>query len=82
VEALAVRWRPRWVAFLGLTAYRTATGQRRAAVGEQAGRLGPARVWLLPNPSGLNAGWQLPALAEAYGELRARARDDGPAGQR
>ena len=74
VAALAERVRPRYVAFLGLTAYRTATGEKRAGVGEQERRLGPARVWLLPNPSGLNASWQLPRLAEAYGALREAAR--------
>lgn len=70
VEALAERVAPSWVAFLGMTAYRTATGERRAPVGPQDRRLGPARVWLLPNPSGLNASWQLPRLAEAYAALR------------
>ncbi|MDP9101437.1 MAG: mismatch-specific DNA-glycosylase [Actinomycetota bacterium] len=76
VEALARRWRPGWVAFLGLGAYRTATGHRAAAVGPQPGRLGPARVWLLPNPSGLNASWQFPRLAEAYSTLRRAALGD------
>lgn len=74
VAALAERTQPAFVAFLGLTAFRVATGRRRAAVGEQDLRLGGARVWLLPNPSGLNAGWQLPRLAQAYAELRAAAR--------
>jgi double-stranded uracil-DNA glycosylase len=73
VEALAARVAPRWVAFLGMTAYRTATGDRRAAVGPQDRRLGPAGVWLLPNPSGLNASWQLPRLAAAYADLRRAA---------
>ncbi len=70
VTALAEQVAPRWVAFLGMTAYRTATGERKAAVGPQERRLGPAGVWLLPNPSGLNASWQLPRLAEAYAALR------------
>lgn len=70
VEALAQQWRPRWVAFLGLTAYRVATGERRAVVGRQERLLGEAPVWLLPNPSGLNASWQLPRLVEAYAALR------------
>ena len=74
VEALAERVAPRWVAFLGVTAYRTATGDRKAQVGPQERRLGPSGVWLLPNPSGLNASWQLPRLAEAYGALRGAAR--------
>jgi TDG/mug DNA glycosylase family protein len=73
LEALAEQVRPRYVAFLGLSSYRVATGERRAAVGEQARWVGPARTWLLPNPSGLNASWQLPRLAEAYGALRAAA---------
>jgi len=81
---LARRERPRWVAFLGLMAYRTATGERRASVGPQDRRLGPAGVWLLPNPSGLNASWQLPRLAEAYGALRdvALSAPPGPARSR
>lgn len=69
VAAVAERWQPRWVAFLGLTAYRAATGRRGAVVGRQPERIGPAGVWLLPNPSGLNASWQLPRLADAYAEL-------------
>ena len=78
LAALAERVRPRWVAFLGLTAYRVATGERRAVVGPQDRRVGPAGAWLLPNPSGLNASWQLPRLAEAYEALR-EAADTPPA---
>jgi TDG/mug DNA glycosylase family protein len=70
VEALAVRCQPAFVAFLGLTAFRVATGNQRAVVGEQDLTLGGSRVWLLPNPSGLNASWQLPRLAAAYRDLR------------
>ncbi|MDX6198756.1 MAG: double-stranded uracil-DNA glycosylase [Actinomycetota bacterium] len=66
---LTERWQPRWVAFLGMTAYRVATGHRKALVGQQAELLGGRPVWLLPNPSGLNASWQLPRLAAAYAEL-------------
>jgi len=73
LAALAEQHRPRWVAFLGLSSYRVATGERKAAVGPQDRTIGPSRVWLLPNPSGLNASWQLPRLAEAYGELRQAA---------
>ena len=74
VAALAERWQPQWVAFLGMTAYRTATGRRTAQVGPQDEQLGGCRVWLLPNPSGLNASWQLPRLIEAYEALRLAAR--------
>ena len=70
LERRADRVRPQWVAFLGLTSYRTATGERSASVGPQPRVIGSARVWLLPNPSGLNASWQLPRLAEAYAALR------------
>ena len=73
LERLADRVRPRYVALLGLTAYRTATGERRAVVGPQPRTVGGASTWLLPNPSGLNASWQLPRLAEAYAALRAAA---------
>ena len=75
VAALAERWQPRWVAFLGMSAYRVATGLRKATVGPQPDRLGGVPVWLLPNPSGLNASWQLPRLAEAYAELRTAAEE-------
>lgn len=70
VAALATRHHVSWVAFLGLSAYRTATGDRGAGVGPQNRLTGTARTWLLPNPSGLNASWQLPRLAQAYAELR------------
>jgi TDG/mug DNA glycosylase family protein len=73
VAALATAFEVAWVGFLGLTAYRTATGDRRAQVGPQDRLTGTARTWLLPNPSGLNASWQLPRLAEAYAALRKAA---------
>jgi double-stranded uracil-DNA glycosylase len=69
LAALAERWQPQWVALLGMSAYRIATGRRTAGVGPQEERLGGRPVWLLPNPSGLNASWQLPRLAAAYREL-------------
>jgi TDG/mug DNA glycosylase family protein len=69
------RWRPRWVAVLGLGAYRVAFGSPRAVVGPQDRRIGAARVWVLPNPSGLNASWTAPRLAEAFQELRLAARE-------
>lgn len=69
----AHEWEPRWVAVLGLGAYRTAFDDRRATTGPQARRIGPARVWLLPNPSGLNAHHTVATLGAAYGELRVAA---------
>lgn len=64
------RFEPRVVAFLGLGAYRVAFGRRKAEIGEQAERIGDAKVWLLPNPSGLNAHYQLKDLAALYARLR------------
>ena len=81
LQTLAADVRPAWVAFLGLGSYRTATGDRRAQVGPQERTVGGARVWLLPNPSGLNASWQLPRLAEAYAALR-EASGEGRAAAR
>lgn len=77
VTQLAQRYQPRCVAFLGLSAYRVAFGRPRARVGMQAELIGPATVWLLPNPSGLNASYQQPALTAAYRALREAAY--GPA---
>jgi TDG/mug DNA glycosylase family protein len=65
--------RPRTVAILGIGAYRTAFRRPKAAPGEQAERLVDARLWVLPNPSGLNAHYQLPDLVEVFGELRRAA---------
>lgn len=73
LTALVERWRPAYVAFLGLSAYRSAFGRTRATIGAQPEPVGPARVWLLPNPSGLNAHYQQPELASAYAELRGAA---------
>jgi TDG/mug DNA glycosylase family protein len=58
------------VAVLGVTSYRIAFGRPGTAVGPQDEPIGPARAWVLPNPSGLNAHYQLPALAEVFAELR------------
>ena len=64
------RYRPQWVAVVGLGAYRAAFGRRTALIGPQEERLGPARLWLLPQPSGLNANHQMPELAKAFRALR------------
>jgi TDG/mug DNA glycosylase family protein len=70
VVALAASLEPRFVAYLGLTTYRVAFGRPSATVGEQSDPTGPARTWVLPNPSGLNAGWSHDRLTRAYAELR------------
>ncbi len=66
-------WQPEIVAFLGLHAYRVAFGRPKAAVGRQQERVADAVTWLLPNPSGLNAHYQLPDLVRLYGELHTAA---------
>jgi TDG/mug DNA glycosylase family protein len=61
---------PAWLAVLGVGAYRAAFGHAAARPGPQPERIGTTRVWLLPNPSGLNAHHQLPDLVERFGQLR------------
>ena len=63
---LVSRERPRVVAVLGLTAYRTAFQRPKASAGRQADDLGPAELWVAPNPSGLNAHETLDSLAASY----------------
>lgn len=75
LERKVRRFRPRWVAVLGLGAYRTAFGRPRATVGLQPERIGSAGLWVLPNPSGLNANHQLPDLARMFRELRLAATE-------
>jgi TDG/mug DNA glycosylase family protein len=67
------KYAPRWVAVLGLGAYRSGFERPLAKVGRQAERIGSARLWVLPNPSGLNANYQLAALTEMFIELRIAA---------
>jgi TDG/mug DNA glycosylase family protein len=57
---------PRVVAVAGITAFRTAFGERRAQPGRQAAGIGDAELWVVPNPSGLNAHATIETLAEAY----------------
>ncbi|MEW2408613.1 G/U mismatch-specific DNA glycosylase [Streptomyces griseoviridis] len=67
------RLRPHWLAVVGVTAYRAAFDDRKAAIGPQDRTIGATRVWVLPNPSGLNAHWTATTMAEEYGRLRAEA---------
>ena len=66
LEATVARLRPRVVAVLGLTAYRQAFHRPRATAGPQEEMLGGAALWVLPNPSGLNAHETIDSLATAY----------------
>jgi double-stranded uracil-DNA glycosylase len=67
-----------WVAVLGVGAYRTAFGRPRAVIGRQTESLAGAGLWILPNPSGLNAHYQLPDLVREFAALRAAAHADPP----
>jgi TDG/mug DNA glycosylase family protein len=73
---VAERHAPSWVAVVGVTAYRTGFGRPRATVGRQPERLAGSGLWVLPNPSGLNAHYQLEALVEQFAMLRAAVTAD------
>lgn len=64
------RHQPRVLALLGLGAYRSAFGRPGATVGPQEEHLGQTQVWVLPNPSGLNAHYSLEAIAALFRTLR------------
>jgi double-stranded uracil-DNA glycosylase len=73
LTAKVARLGPRWLAVAGITVYRTAFGRPGAKTGQQQEALGGARVWVLPNPSGLNAHWNDAALAAEFARLREAA---------
>lgn len=64
------RYKPRAVAILGIGAYRQAFGDPKGAIGRQPASFGGAELWVLPNPSGLNANHQLPDLARIFGAMK------------
>jgi TDG/mug DNA glycosylase family protein len=66
-------FRPAWLAVLGVGAYRVAFDRPHAELGPQPDRLNGTATWVLPNPSGLNASYQLPALVERFATLREAA---------
>ena len=70
LEERLARLKPRIVAILGIGAYRTGFDRPHATLGKQEERLGDARLWALPNPSGLNAHYQLDDLIERFRALR------------
>jgi TDG/mug DNA glycosylase family protein len=65
--------RPHWLAVAGVTAYRASFQKKNAAIGPQDDMIGATRIWVLPNPSGLNAHYTLGRLAEEFGRLREAA---------
>jgi double-stranded uracil-DNA glycosylase len=72
--ATAQRYRPRCIAVLGVTAYRAAFGRPKAGFGRQDERIAEAIVWVLPNPSGLNAHYTPADLARVFGEFRQQTK--------
>lgn len=76
LEARVRDIRPAVVAVLGITAYRVAFRRPDAMVGEQPERIAGARLWVVPNPSGLNAHETIASLATAYREAAVAAGID------
>jgi TDG/mug DNA glycosylase family protein len=70
LTAKVARLAPQWLAVVGITVYRTAFGRPGATTGRQEQTLGGTGLWVLPNPSGLNAFWTTPRLVEAFRDLR------------
>jgi len=68
------RYRPRLVAVLGVQAYATAFDRKRVKIGPQPEALAGCALWVLPNPSGLNANYQLKDFARLFRRLRAASR--------
>ena len=71
VERKVRRYKPRVLAVTGVGAYRVAFGRRGAKIGPQPETIGDTRLWVLPNPSGLNAHYPAKELARLFGQLRA-----------
>lgn len=70
LERKTRRYQPRVLAVVGIGAYRTAFGRPRAKLGLQPEAIGETAIWVLPNPSGLNANYQPAQLVELFRELR------------
>jgi TDG/mug DNA glycosylase family protein len=73
LSRLAEQHAPRWLAVLGVTAYRSGFNRPKATIGPQPERIGDTALWVLPNPSGLNAHYQLDALTAEFARLRTAA---------
>lgn len=69
-----LRFSPDWLAVVGITAYRAGFGERKAVMGPQPRKIGRTQIWILPNPSGLNAHYTVDTLADAFRELRTSAQ--------
>ena len=70
LRAKILRYRPKVLAVLGMGAYRTAFNKPKASIGRQDDQIGQTVLWVLPNPSGLNANYQAADLARLFRELK------------
>lgn len=70
LERKVLEYKPKFLAVLGVGAFKTGFGKKIVSYGEQPERIGETRLWVLPNPSGLNANFQMPELARMFAELR------------
>src|SRR5579859_5620370 len=70
LRELAGEYRPTIIAIAGVTAYRTAFKSKKTVIGRQDATIGPSRLWILPNPSGLNAHWSLADIVAEFVRLR------------
>jgi len=75
LEELVIECRPAWIAFVGIGAYRIAYGRPGAAFGLQDCEISGSKVWVLPNPSGLNAHFTPKDFADRFRELRLAIED-------
>lgn len=78
LRALVAKHQPKVLAVLGVGAYRAAFSQKSATLGLQNETIGASHIWVLPNPSGLNANYQLVDLVRLFGELREWVDGLGP----
>ena len=69
LKELVAQHQPRFVAVAGVTAYRDSFVKKRAQVGRQTETIGRSGLWIVPNPSGLNAHWPLAAIIEEFQRL-------------
>lgn len=70
------KYAPRFLAVVGVGAYRTAFARPKAKLGLQPQTIGATKIWVLPNPSGLNANYQADELVKLFEELRVTASRD------
>jgi TDG/mug DNA glycosylase family protein len=76
LEKKVRRYRPKFLAVLGVTVYRTAFARPHAKLGRQQESIGATAIWVLPNPSGLNAHYQPKDLARLFTELREASEEE------